>query len=295
MPVAAILDTGKAIFLWFGPLTSDVVRKLAVGTTKEYVRRLEPERGLHLENIQFVTKGEEPFAFQRAFQGWAKTKFHAQDLARPIEYLGHVLDPLPMRPVPEGARLNVPHRSIRTGSQRMSIISSASDGPLELDESIRSFASQLDVDSFISQGSPLAGDIVMVDGQAVEKRRSSTGSRRRTARRNWSSSLNAVTLCLSLGSTGHGMAKQSPRAASSSPVSASGGSAFNSAADRDSCSPAPTSPPDGVDSSVKRSAVARERLREKIRQRVEQQAPAPGVLKEGTDCQNQSDADESSL
>ncbi len=75
---------------------------------QEYIRRLDPARGMTVTDLQLVRKGSEPFAFQKAFHGWAKSKFHAQDLSRPVDFLGRVTDTLAPRPVPEGARDRLP-------------------------------------------------------------------------------------------------------------------------------------------------------------------------------------------
>eukprot|EP00051_Salpingoeca_urceolata_P014250 m.181064 g.181064 ORF g.181064 m.181064 type:complete len:1330 (+) comp18028_c0_seq2:308-4297(+) len=92
--MTAILDNGDMVYLWKGPLASDVVLKLSTRAAQEYVKRLPVERGLDPSAIPVCTKTTEPFGFQRAFHGWLKPLEKHKDLGRPVEYLGNVLDVL---------------------------------------------------------------------------------------------------------------------------------------------------------------------------------------------------------
>lgn len=66
---------------------------LTLNDPQEYKNRLE---GRSPEVIE-VWKGSEPQVFKRLFHGWSEHLFKAKDLARPVPYLGTVLDALPPR------------------------------------------------------------------------------------------------------------------------------------------------------------------------------------------------------
>ncbi|EDQ88227.1 uncharacterized protein MONBRDRAFT_26415 [Monosiga brevicollis MX1] len=89
-----VIDGGaETVYLWVGPYASEVVIKLAYFSAREYIRRQPPQRNLDAEkSLVRVQTGQEPFALRQLFQGWAQHLHRGRDLARPLEFLGRVLD-----------------------------------------------------------------------------------------------------------------------------------------------------------------------------------------------------------
>eukprot|EP00053_Salpingoeca_punica_P019261 m.193614 g.193614 ORF g.193614 m.193614 type:complete len:1373 (+) comp17602_c1_seq5:88-4206(+) len=91
--IVAILDTGKKVYFWAGPLASNVVIKLAMKSTLEYCARVRQSR----VQPEQVKKGKEPLEFTLIFPSWHKHQERAKDLSRPISYLGNVLEGTPYK------------------------------------------------------------------------------------------------------------------------------------------------------------------------------------------------------
>eukprot|EP00730_Choanoeca_flexa_P008415 TRINITY_DN12484_c2_g11_i1.p1 TRINITY_DN12484_c2_g11~~TRINITY_DN12484_c2_g11_i1.p1 ORF type:complete len:1280 (+),score=420.25 TRINITY_DN12484_c2_g11_i1:527-3841(+) len=87
-----IVDNGQKVYHWIGPYASDVVLKLAFFSAREYIRRLPPRRNLEPSNLIKVLAGREPFEFRCLFQGWQHHLHMAKELAKPLDFLGHVTD-----------------------------------------------------------------------------------------------------------------------------------------------------------------------------------------------------------
>lgn len=91
---AAIIKARNSdVWLWTGPLVSDVVRRLAAAAADELAKR-----DGHGCKVIPVRMGAEPLTFTRLFHGWSRCIQRSIELARPIPYLKHILDPLPPRP-----------------------------------------------------------------------------------------------------------------------------------------------------------------------------------------------------
>ena len=82
----SIVYAANRVFVWVGPFASDVVQKLTLAAAAEFAERQTGSSGA----MERVLKGREPFEFCVAFQGWQHHLNLARDLARPLDFLGHV-------------------------------------------------------------------------------------------------------------------------------------------------------------------------------------------------------------
>eukprot|EP00041_Stephanoeca_diplocostata_P033534 m.1110605 g.1110605 ORF g.1110605 m.1110605 type:complete len:1517 (-) comp24358_c0_seq2:265-4815(-) len=125
--------TAPRVFLWVGRLVSEPVLKLASAAAATFARV-----GVRNANggvaVECVQQGNEPLAFTQLFHGWARSIDWSVDLARPVEKLKHVLDPLPPRP-PLHRRhdsspfyLHIREGSTASGGRRRSIVVNNTDG-----------------------------------------------------------------------------------------------------------------------------------------------------------------------
>lgn len=82
----SIIYAANRVFAWVGPFVSDVVQKLTLAAAAEFAERQTGSSSA----MERVLKGREPFEFCVAFQGWQHHLNLARDLARPLDFLGHV-------------------------------------------------------------------------------------------------------------------------------------------------------------------------------------------------------------
>ena len=97
--LAYIVSSQGSVYLWIGHVAGEVLRKWSSGAAREYAKRSMATLELDAPDVTFVEGGCEPFEFTRLFHGWGRSIQKTIDLARPIPYLRHVLDPLPPQPV----------------------------------------------------------------------------------------------------------------------------------------------------------------------------------------------------
>jgi hypothetical protein len=73
-----LLDTGKEVFMWFGPDSTDIEKKLSVKAAQVYIKHLA-EKGEGEEGggggggkrkVKLAKRGAEPWEFTRCFHGW---------------------------------------------------------------------------------------------------------------------------------------------------------------------------------------------------------------------------------
>jgi hypothetical protein len=65
-----ILDNGQEVFLWVGPGSSEIERKLAAKSAQVYVNYWTKEQSDHPRTLSVVHKGKEPPNFKKCFHGW---------------------------------------------------------------------------------------------------------------------------------------------------------------------------------------------------------------------------------
>ncbi|XP_065846608.1 protein flightless-1 homolog isoform X2 [Oscarella lobularis] len=65
-----ILDSGSEVFLWVGPGSSDVERKLAAKSAQVYGKHMKEQQPDRPRVLAVAKKGHEPHAFVRCFHGW---------------------------------------------------------------------------------------------------------------------------------------------------------------------------------------------------------------------------------
>eukprot|EP00118_Oscarella_pearsei_P006460 m.29143 g.29143 ORF g.29143 m.29143 type:complete len:1260 (+) comp31138_c0_seq3:13-3792(+) len=65
-----ILDSGSEVFLWVGPGSSEVERKLAAKSAQVYVKHMKEQQPNRSRILAVAKKGHEPHAFMRCFHGW---------------------------------------------------------------------------------------------------------------------------------------------------------------------------------------------------------------------------------
>ena len=65
-----ILDTGSEIFLWFGPNSAEMEKKLALKSAQVYRKHLQDERNSQPRKIKLAKRKQEPHEFRRCFHGW---------------------------------------------------------------------------------------------------------------------------------------------------------------------------------------------------------------------------------
>ncbi|XP_022093580.1 protein flightless-1 homolog isoform X2 [Acanthaster planci] len=71
---AMILDTGNEVYLWCGPSSSEVERKLAFKSTQVYVQHMRNKEEEPNRKLAIVRKGRETWKFIRCFHGWGNYK-----------------------------------------------------------------------------------------------------------------------------------------------------------------------------------------------------------------------------
>ncbi|XP_074638252.1 protein flightless-1 homolog [Acropora palmata] len=70
-----ILDTGHEVFVWMGPQSSDVERKMAIKSTQVYIQHLmQLDTTCPIRKLRCTFRGREPHQFTRCFHGWGE--FH---------------------------------------------------------------------------------------------------------------------------------------------------------------------------------------------------------------------------
>ncbi|PIK45358.1 hypothetical protein BSL78_17779 [Apostichopus japonicus] len=67
-----ILDTGFEVYMWVGPDSSDVERKLAFKSVQVYVQHLKNKENEQPRKLTAVKKGKEIWKFIKCFHGWGK-------------------------------------------------------------------------------------------------------------------------------------------------------------------------------------------------------------------------------
>ncbi|CAH3013556.1 unnamed protein product [Porites evermanni] len=66
-----ILDTGHEVFVWMGPQSSDVERKMAIKSTQVYIQHLmQLDSSSPIRKLRCTFRGREPHQFTRCFHGW---------------------------------------------------------------------------------------------------------------------------------------------------------------------------------------------------------------------------------
>jgi len=73
-------------------LRSTLLDATLLACFQEYIRRLPPRRNLDPSDLIKVLAGREPFEFRCLFQGWQHHLHKARELAKPLDFLGHVTD-----------------------------------------------------------------------------------------------------------------------------------------------------------------------------------------------------------
>mmetsp|Transcript_31254 Transcript_31254/g.93807 ORF Transcript_31254/g.93807 Transcript_31254/m.93807 type:complete len:1472 (-) Transcript_31254:63-4478(-) len=91
--VAIVTAAASPVWIWIGPLASDVLVRLAKAAANELARRCGLE-----QKVVTVLCGQEPVQFTRLFHGWARSILRSIELKRTIPMLKNVLDPLPAQP-----------------------------------------------------------------------------------------------------------------------------------------------------------------------------------------------------
>ncbi|XP_038064629.1 protein flightless-1 homolog isoform X2 [Patiria miniata] len=69
-----ILDTGSEVYLWCGPSSSEVEKKLAFKSAQVYVQHMRNKENEPNRKLAVVRKGREPWKFIRCFHGWGNYK-----------------------------------------------------------------------------------------------------------------------------------------------------------------------------------------------------------------------------
>lgn len=70
-----ILDSGHEVFVWMGPQSSDVERKMAIKSTQVYIQHLmQLDTTCPIRKLRCTFRGREPHQFTRCFHGWGE--FH---------------------------------------------------------------------------------------------------------------------------------------------------------------------------------------------------------------------------
>ncbi|PFX31861.1 Protein flightless-1-like [Stylophora pistillata] len=69
-----ILDTGHEVYVWMGPQSSDVERKMAIKSTQVYIQHLMQLDSGPIRKLRCTFRGKEPHHFTRCFHGWGQ--FH---------------------------------------------------------------------------------------------------------------------------------------------------------------------------------------------------------------------------
>ncbi|XP_071488184.1 protein flightless-1 homolog [Diadema antillarum] len=69
-----ILDTGNEVYLWLGPDSSDVEKKLAYKSSQVYVQHMKNKEPDNPRKFAVVKKGKETWKFIRCFHGWGLFK-----------------------------------------------------------------------------------------------------------------------------------------------------------------------------------------------------------------------------
>ncbi|XP_068672970.1 protein flightless-1 homolog [Montipora foliosa] len=70
-----ILDTGHEVFVWMGPQSSDVERKMAIKSAQVYIQHLmQLDTTSPIRKLRCTFRGKEPHQFTRCFHGWGE--FH---------------------------------------------------------------------------------------------------------------------------------------------------------------------------------------------------------------------------
>ncbi|XP_020611337.1 protein flightless-1 homolog isoform X2 [Orbicella faveolata] len=65
-----ILDTGHEVFVWMGPQSSDVERKMAIKSAQVYIQHLMQLDSGPIRKLRLTFRGKEPHLFTRCFHGW---------------------------------------------------------------------------------------------------------------------------------------------------------------------------------------------------------------------------------
>ncbi|XP_033631198.1 protein flightless-1 homolog [Asterias rubens] len=69
-----ILDTGNEVYLWCGPSSSEVERKLSFKSAQVYVQHMRNKEDEPNRKLATIRKGREPWKFLRCFHGWGAYK-----------------------------------------------------------------------------------------------------------------------------------------------------------------------------------------------------------------------------